>query len=401
MNVVKNQGGAVRSGRNSHHAGVIEQVRSYFEARDHMRRGICLMNAGCHDQAVKSFSLALRLNPQSQGLPETLAQAYLGSGNARAAAEVYHTLCERDPDNLSAWVRRALLLWKWGSYDEAVATLRRAIQHAPDCAEIHFQLGNLLASRGDREEAEMRFTVAIDLDGGHVDALVNLALSLASRGDTSRATRLLQRAHQIKPHDARVAMLCGLASQSGSSGSQPVGTQEGHEGAVTTEDGPAIEHLGRILAEDPAFLEVFSGLSADDIDAELFDVLLAAISTALARRPKSASLQFHKGSILERLGRTEEAIATTRRALDVEDDDVRALIQLGRLYQRAGRSDEASEILERVVDSGVHYADVYLLLGSSYQDARRTEEARRAYQQALRINSNYEAARRALETLPV
>ena len=55
--------------------------------------------------------------------------------------------------------------------------------------------------------------------------------------------------------------------------------------------------------------------------------------------------------------------------------------------------------LEEALNLGVRYADVYYMLGNLYRRSGKLERARRAYEQALKVNDGYEAARAALATL--
>jgi len=55
--------------------------------------------------------------------------------------------------------------------------------------------------------------------------------------------------------------------------------------------------------------------------------------------------------------------------------------------------------LEQTIRLGAEYADTYYLLGNLYRDTGQLDRARWAYENALRINSRYEEARKALDTL--
>jgi tetratricopeptide (TPR) repeat protein len=377
---------------------VVEQVKRYFESRDLLRRGLCLLNAGCYPEAVKTFSAALKLNPDSAGLPECLARAYIGCADYGAAAEQIAKVLERDPDDITSRVRHALLLWRSGDRNGAIASLRKSIRSAPDCAELHYQLGNLLAEAGDNEEAEMRFTLAVDLDSRHSDALVNLAMCHAARGGTARALRLLFKAQSVRPDDARIGMLLGMACQSADQDAHPRSNGLTMP-AVESGNDRAAEALREIVEHDPEIVDAFTGLPKQDVGVEVFQLLAGAIAQVITRRPNVADLHFHQGAVLDRLDRVAEAIASTERAVQLDPSHVRALIQLAKLYRRAGRVCEAVEPLERVLRLGVRYADVLALLGSLYRDTGRVDRARRAYTEALAINEDYHEAREALAAL--
>jgi len=375
---------------------VIEQVKRYFESRDSLRRGICLLNAGCHAEAVDAFRAAMRGNPDSSSLPELLARAYMGCGQYAAAVGQLSELIDRDSDDMASRVRHGLLLWKDGNRSEAIASLRSSIASAPDCAELHFQLGNLLAETGDDEEAEIRYTAAVTLDPKHADAIVNLAMCHAARCEPARALRLLRTAQALRPHDARIGLLLGMAlrTTTGLAGSHRAITEMP---ATSNHTSPrAVGTLSRIIERDPDFLDVFKDITADD---ELFELLSVAIDAAIQQAPSSSKLHFHRGWVMRRLGRLNEATTATKHGLSIEPDNVRAIIQLARLHEQAGRSDLAVERLEEALRLGACYPDVYVFLGSLYRESGECRRARRAYRRALELNADYDEARLALETL--
>ena len=91
-------------------ADMVDGVRSYFQSRDLLRRGICLLNAGCFDGAERSFGEALELNPNSADLGRYLAQALMAQSRRTEAAEELGSLAEADRGDVTSRIRQALLL---------------------------------------------------------------------------------------------------------------------------------------------------------------------------------------------------------------------------------------------------------------------------------------------------
>ncbi|NOX57282.1 MAG: hypothetical protein GXP29_00290 [Planctomycetes bacterium] len=50
------------------HRRLPDLLKRYFEGQNHLRKGICLLNAGAHKEAVRELSKASRLNPESKSL---------------------------------------------------------------------------------------------------------------------------------------------------------------------------------------------------------------------------------------------------------------------------------------------------------------------------------------------
>lgn len=376
-----------------------ELLKRYFEGQQQLRRGICLLNAGQYDPAIEAFSTAARLNPQSRPLPVLLTACYVGQGRYDLAAAQMERHSRNEPADVTGLIRRALLLWRDSRPNDAIESLRQSVAEHSDSAELQFQLGTLLASMDEYDEAELRFTQAIAIDQDHAEALVALAQCCAVDQRVGEAQRYLARAQSRRTNDARIGLLLSQAAKALSDSGAPVDIEASipvPESAAETE---GIEQLSRIVESDPEFIDAFLDLPSDQIDEDLYALLAEAISQALNRRPGDAGLHCAAGRVLTSMGRHEQAISATERAVGLDRRHVRALIQLGHLYDQSNRDADAVERLEQAVAAGAEYADVYYLLGNLHRRNGQAAQARQAYVRALKINKNYEAARTALKSL--
>lgn len=377
-------------------AGLLESIRSYFTGRDHLRRGICLLSAGAYDGAIAEFALAAKANPGNRSLAGHLAAAHAGNGQFGEAAAHWASLLQSgDGDELTR-VRHGLALWKSGRAEDALTSLREAVRELPESAEVHFQLGNMLAERDELDEAELRFTAAVTLNRAHAEAWVALAMCHGAKGDHASSVHCLHKAQRWRPDDPRVAMLLAYALKS----AHPSGTAPARAPLMpaddTAEDERDIAALSTIVEREPDFVEAVLSIDADEVRPEVFALLADTLRVALERHPEHADLHYHCGCVLARLGRTGEAIASIERAVGLRPRFVKALIQLARLYGESDRNLDARQRLEEAIRQGAEYADVYFLLGNMYRDGGMTDRAQVAYRQALRINPSYQAAREAL-----
>jgi len=373
-------------------------LQKYYEGKHQLRRGLCLLAAGRYDQAIRALDVAAKANPQSLSLSTYLAAAYVGKGRFGRAAAHFQKNISREPANVLHRVRHALALWKAGRSDRAIASLREGISHNLESAELHFQLGTVLASADQTEEAELRFTQAIAINKHHAEAMVELGLCYGARGDVREAVCWLKRAQTHDPGDARTALLLTHA----------VKAAEGTEGEAlpvtmppetTVENDTAIDELSSTIESEPGFVEAFLSLDPKEVNAEVFAVLATTINRALERCPEHADLHYHCGCVLDRLGRTRDAITSVERAVKLRPRFIKALIQLARLYRQTNRHADACRRLEDAIRLGAEYADVYCTLGNLYRDSGMVERAREAYRRALRINPQYAEAEHALQTV--
>lgn len=393
-----------RTGKNgsvSADGELIRLVKNRFVATDAIRRGICLLNACRYDEAETAFQRAIEAGSCDRSLPAYLAAALIGRKQAGAVAEQFaKAVAEGSPDEVTR-IRHALALAAAGEREGAVEALREAIRTDPERAAYHFQLGALLASMDRYEEAELRFTQAVNIDPDLVDALVSLAMCCGARQAPAEALAHLQRAQARRPHDARIALLLAQAARAAHQAGLSVRVRAGMAEMDALGDAEGIEELSRVIETEPDFVDAFLSIPMGEVDEKVFVMLLQTIERALERQPEHAELHFHCGRVLDRLGRAHDAITENERAVSLDPTFTSALIELGKLYQKTDRHADATTRLERAIEAGAKYADVYYLLGNLYRDQGLVGRARSAYRQALLLNDRYEAAIRALEALPV
>ncbi len=379
---------------------LLESLKNRFQSADQVRRGVCLLNAGQYEQAEEAFRRALSYGGTDKSLPSYLAASLLGQARPDSAAEQLAPAVEQKPRRSATRIRHALTLWSAGQPDEAIQSLRDGIQRNPERAELHFQLGTLLASLEKYEEAELRFAQALNIDRDHTEALVSLAMCCGIRNAPGEALQYLERAQVCDPHDARIGLLLAQAGSAVPRRDLPVRARAQMPEGDRMDDGRGIEELSRVLGDDPDFVDACLAIPLGEVDESIFAMLLATLRLALERQPTHAELHYHCGRVLARLGRSEDAICENERAVKIAPTFIRALIELGKLYGQTDRSADATARLEQAIAAGAEYADVHYLLGNLYGKQGFLGRARSAYRRALVLNDRYEAAQKALAALP-
>ncbi len=374
-------------------------LRDYFASKNHLRKGICLLNAGAYEQAVTELSAATKLNPDNKTLPGYLVGSLVKCSNLTQAAAITAQYLDQNPNDVDAIIRLALVRFKAGKHSEAIRTLRNGVRANADSAELHFQLGTMLSAVDQIEEAELRFTQALSIQKDHADALVAQAMCRGVAGDMPGALRSLEKAQKARPSDANIALLLTHAAKASATESQGAGVWA-EMPAEDDADGNAadLDALSRTIENDPDFAEAFFDID-DEVNEPVYQMLVGVLMQAIQRSPRRAELHYLCGAALARLNRADDAITAVEQAVNIDQRYIKALILLAKLYECSDRPRDAASRLEQTILYGAEYADTYYLLGNLYCDTGQIERARWAYKEALRINSNYEAARKALDTL--
>jgi Flp pilus assembly protein TadD len=84
-------------------------------------------------------------------------------------------------------------------FEEAERLVKTSLQRNPLNAASHVLLANLLARRGDSDQAIVGFTRAVSLQPTHPEALFNLGTLYLRRGDAILAANMLERAVDARP----------------------------------------------------------------------------------------------------------------------------------------------------------------------------------------------------------
>lgn len=119
--------------------------------------------------AVEAAAKLLELRPGDNEALTIQYEAYQMMGQTEKAQEVLAQMNAgtQDPDTL---YRRGVALFNASNYEQAVATLRQAVEMEPGLAGAHYTLGLALINRGDQEAALRHLRRFLELAPDHPDA---------------------------------------------------------------------------------------------------------------------------------------------------------------------------------------------------------------------------------------
>jgi len=374
----------------------------FYLGQAHYHLAIELFEKQRFSDAAAHFQVAAQANPAGGGFARFLAVCYVGMGRFDLAAQELDTVLRANPDDAGARIRLALTQWRRGQVLDAISLLREGLRRQGDHAELHYQLGVMLAAEDELAEAQKLFEKTIALDPSHAGAYEKLAQCCSVAGRHERALRYLERAHQLDPANARIALQLAIAAPSvvDPELANRVRWRPPTSTPGEAMDDNAIERLGDVIAAEPDFIEAFLALPPSEVDQEVFSILAATLEQALRKHPEFADLHYHCSVVYRRLNQPGEAIKHAKLALEINPRYVQALILLAQLYGQTDRWAAGVQRLEQAIQAGVDDPDVHSLIGRLYQEGNRPDYARQAYQRALDLDHDHQAAREALARLP-
>jgi tetratricopeptide (TPR) repeat protein len=189
--------------------------------------GVLLARYRLYDDAIQHFHQALEVNPNSDDVRFDLADAYfrmqryqealeaaqkvspmgqsddayrtlLGDiyahlGNRAAAAQLFQTSIDKNPDNEQSYLSLALLDLRQGDIADAQHTLLTGQKRIPESGKLYWGLGVTAAMEGDSGEAARQLAHAVDLLPQWSGGYSTLGVLYFETGQITKAREVLSR----------------------------------------------------------------------------------------------------------------------------------------------------------------------------------------------------------------
>jgi hypothetical protein len=138
---------------------------------------------------IAAANTAVRLssnNPDARYVRATILQA----SDLPAAIKDYYQAAMARPDDYVLWLSLARVYELNGDVPAAIAAAQQAIPLAPDYAEPHYQLGNILLRAGRQDEAFQELRLAAASNPTLLPGVIDLAWTV-SAGDVASVLRMI------------------------------------------------------------------------------------------------------------------------------------------------------------------------------------------------------------------
>ncbi len=149
----------------------------------------------------------------------------------------------------------------------------------------------------------------------------------------------------------------------------------------------AVEYLRRVRQHMPGEFWINSRLAGYCIGLQppaLEDSLRYAV-VAQALRPREPGPHFFVGYVMQKLGRTDDAVAAFRRAAELDPEYIAGLVYLGDKFKEKKKWSEAESIFRQALAACPDCAAAHDGLGSALLGQQRIDEAIVIQQEAVRL----------------
>ncbi|MDP2995845.1 MAG: tetratricopeptide repeat protein [Bryobacterales bacterium] len=385
--------------------GQPEKAQSYFERLvginpAHPNANLQLARiATDRKQGVKALQYLARVTDSTPPVLILRAEATHWAGQRGAALALLDGLEKTANGDARVLFTMGIACARMGLYDRAEAAFQAVLVKHPGDYSVLFNLGRAAALAKHYDRAQSALEAAVKVRPGDADALVELGRVHAARQDYSRAVYVLAQARQRAP--GRPDVLLALAQAAENAGfygdsalayDEYLRLQPGDEtarrdrarvyGLTGSRLEEGLKELAGYLKRRPNDPVAYFYLAQFSWDADP-EKALEQLSSAVRLNPKFAAARFGRAWLLNRLGRTSEALPDYQAAARLTGRNVRALDQLGLAYLTLDRPAEAEKTLREALAVSPQDPEVLMHLGRALMALGREADAQ-SYLEAFR-----------------
>jgi Flp pilus assembly protein TadD len=265
-----------------------------------------------------------------------------------------------------SFLRAGMANEQTGDHKGAERTYRRGLEIAPDDAELRNALGWTLFQGGRPAEAVAEYERALTANPKQAKAHNNLALALVELGRLEEAAGHFKTSLDLEPRAEIYSDLGFTMARLGKSEEARADYQ-------------------KALELDPNCASAHFNLAVTFVQAGKFGEAESHYRQALPARP-TAETHNGLGYVLARQGRTDEAVAEFRKAIDVDPKFTPAYNNLAEALVVQGKLDEAASCYRRSLAEKPS-AGVYNALGVVLRRLGKMDEAANQFAKAKAMDS--------------
>lgn len=302
--------------------------------------GIIQERLGKPDEAVASLRLATKLKRDYLPVRLALAEALRKLGKSAESRELYRRIVETHPESASAWAGLGRISWEEGAPSEAVENYQKAVDRFPRYGAAHYTLGMAYRSLGDPEKMQKhlsRFQRHSAQEPPSEDPLLDAVRALESRaGHFLREGFVLREERKYK------------------------------EAAAAFEE---------VLKLEPSHAIAHANLVSLYIPLRNSTKVEHHYRSAITADPGLYKTHYNFGTYLGWRGRTAEAIAALRKAVEINPFHTDSHSNLGHLLAQSGKSAEAEKHMRLAIRHQPNFLLPHFNLGRLLLTQGRFEEA--------------------------
>ncbi len=368
-----------------------------------MLGGIYALNSES-DLALAEYEKALKLDPENDEAAVFKTQVLTEKERYGDALKFIRSFTVKVKDSAAAWFYLGKLEQNQGRTNEAINAFRKAIEVRPGFSQASLALGLMFELHGDNAKAieVYRDQMEEKADMQVASRLVTLYLK-ANHGDL--ALKLLSTMAAIDPEDLNVKLRIGLIRMQRNEWSEARRVFESllqkvpdsdkvhyYLAAVFEQEGmldKSIEHLKHVSIESKLFEDSYlhaAGIYRRGNEAAKAQALLR---DAIQRSPENVGFYLMSASIFEDEKKFKEASDTLAEGLKLFPDHEKMRYFYAALLDRQGKTDDALVQMLKLLDHSPDHADALNYVAYTWTiQGVRLKDAEEMLKRALRMKPN-------------
>ena len=310
----------------------------------------------------------------------------------RKQVEQAYAAARRQPQDAGAVGKLGMLLDTYHQSEDAALCYRGAHLLAPTAFKWLYYWGSLLLRERKMGEALPILISALRLEPEYLPARLKMGEALLGAGKTEEAGKIYEGI--LKDYSDTAEAYYGLGRVKAALGDQAAAAELYRQacelfptyGAAHYGLAVAYRKLGRIQeAEEQANLHERNNYIVPPLADPLQDEFRAL--------DMSAATHLERGVQLEQVGRIDDAIAETEKALDLDPSLAKAHLNLLILYAKTGKAMQAEEHYKSLLALAPdQFPDAYYNYGVLLRNQGKFDEAEQAFRKTLAIAPTNDAA---------
>jgi tetratricopeptide (TPR) repeat protein len=411
--------------------------------------GFYRLQSGDNNGAAEALEEAHKLNENDLEILNNLGTAYSRAGRDEDAIRVYTRMSELNPAFYEPWYNLGVLYLKKGDGAMAVRMNQQAIERKSDEPFAHNNLGRGHELTGDWAAAAKAYARAAEIEPENVIFQRNAAVAAHKAGDERAFVRFAERALNLGENDPDLRLMLALNYSNAGKDAEAIGLLGGLEGRVTDKAdywynlGVLKERVGDKDGAEAAYRRSLQIRPNDPATNQNLGLMLwkrgeagAAMphfEVVMRSRPNDVEAMLNVAAASYQSGKTDRAIELWRQVVrgNPERTDVRlnladalwgkgdhegarfhyaesvkrqpknpgALNGVGLWQLRQSENKEAEQSFRRAIAADRNYLPAYNNLAVTLERLNRRADAVRVLEDALKIDPNFEDARKNLQRM--
>ena len=371
-------------------------------------------------EALSAYQKALALDPDNEDANTGLAMVYTDLGDNKAAAELLRKIAEKDPSPRSL-TNLAGVYEQMKDYSLAAATLRKALDQQPGNADLQHALAQDLMLSEQYDDALKIYQDLVAQDPKDEQSFLRISQIYRQKRDFAQAREAADKAKELDPTNLEVLYNDVNLLEAEGKINDAIRTLKGMLDTTAKKTYSASEKNNRTLLLErlgyfyrqseqyPQAVDTFRQIVDLDSDAaprataeivetyrvsKDFSKAEAEAEAAIKKYPAERVVRTEHASLLADMGKTDQAVAETRKLLDGKNDR-EVYLNLAEIYEKAKNFGEMAKMLdaaENLSKSSDEKESVLFMRGAMYERMKNYTGAEAEFRKVLDLNPNNASA---------